>query len=256
MQGKTEIDRIGIKAYSLKVLKEEGLFKEKLLILEALPSREEFFQLLKKQGFKDGQKIFVRFSHPKKSVFLPKKLLEDFDSIYNFASGNYSSGLAVIVHDYIQGKYGGTISRYGDELIMEFVESGWNSDYAVNIDTAIFTETESTWYLYKGERKVPVYEEGKGVTVKTVTQLDDETVQKLFLEIKGKLGKVTKLLISIPAAEDRADKLMQVIHKIKDKVDTVFIGYGVLSHPAILLREAGIRVERKLSNYRVLKLKY
>jgi len=200
-------------------------------------------------------------------------------------------------------------------LIMEFVESGWNSDYAVNIDTAIFTETESTWYLYKGERKVPVYEEGKGVTVKTVTQLDDETVQKLFLEIKGKLGKVrklltenlnslefliseelkfkpielqyidfeekkltqmgnenvfelktpydlrrwdgkTKLLISIPAAEDRADKLMQVIHKIKDKVDTVFIGYGVLSHPAILLREAGIRVERKLSNYRVLKLKY
>lgn len=66
----------------------------------------------------------------------------------------------------------------------------------------------------------------------------------------------TKLLVSIPASVDRADALLGVIHKIKKYTNHVFISYGFLSHPAILLREAGIQVERRISNYRTVSFNY
>ena len=71
-----------------------------------------------------------------------------------------------------------------------------------------------------------------------------------------KWDRKTPLLISIPTSVDRADGLMSVIKEIKDHTDFVYISYGVLSHPAILLREAGISVERRISNFRTVKFSY
>jgi hypothetical protein len=197
---------------------------------------------------------------------------------------------------------------------LEFVEGDWNADYSLNMDTAIFTDPVSTWYLYQEVRKVP-YVDGGEVKFKSIDPVNDELAKKIFenflpkisiirefltdeynslellIDEDGKFNplkllnikslphstplevldnvfeiktphdlehwdKKTKLLISIPANIDKADALMSVIAEIKKYTDSVYISYGILSHPAILLREAGLKVERKISNYKILKFNY
>ncbi|QQS39231.1 hypothetical protein IPM62_01280 [Candidatus Woesebacteria bacterium] len=90
---------------------------------------------------------------------------------------------------------------------------------------------------------------------------ENNNLQNDIFEIKTphdlvKWDKKTPLLISIPATVDRADALMGVIQEIKKYTRHAYISYGILSHPAILLREAGIAVERKMSNYKLVKITY
>jgi hypothetical protein len=310
------IDRIGIKAYSLLILKEKGLFEEKLYVSSDLPKKEEFIEGLKNVGFKDGDEMAARFSHPSKVVNLPRKICTGFDEMYQFYETNMKDNYTIMIHDLIHAKYGGTISWIEDELVMEFTEGDWNSEYCLNTDTAMFKNGVSTWYLYKEKRKV-AYVDKQDVKSKFIDPIDDKTAKAIFGKIAPKIStleellkgefntlefliddnlsfkplkllniftedeqilqknkskeeifelktphdlkkwdKKTKLLISIPATEDRADALIGVISEIKKYTDSVYIGYGILSHPAILLREAGISVERKVSNFRVLEFNY
>lgn len=309
-----EIKKIGIKAYSLKLLKKMGVFEENLYVSAYLPPKEEFYEQLKSSGFKDGDELSCRFSHPSKSVHLPRKICNSFKEAYDFYIENFKEGYTIMIHNLMHAKYAGTITNTDGELVMEFIEGDWNADYSMNIDTAIFKDGISTWYLYTDKRKVP-YVINRQVKFKEVEPISEELAEKIFRNIVPKLplikellskefnslellidenkrfqalklhniesgkkkeflpagenifelktphdlkrwDKKTKLLISIPANIDRADALMGVITEIKKYSDEVYISYGILSHPAILLREAGFKVERKISNYRVLKFNY
>ncbi len=310
-----KIDEIGIKAYSLEILKDQGLFDEKLYISADKLSKKELVHNLQKAGFQDGEKMFVRFSSPDTSIKLPKKGCNGFDTLYRFVNEQTKKDLVLIVHSFILGKYGGTITRVGDELVMEFIKGGWNADYSINVDTVTFKDGLSKWYVYQGHRTVPYVVNGQ-VIQKRIGPLERKTIQKIFSSVSPQIGKITKLLdnefnsleflidsnyclkpielqniatvdhqlkinkcpdkvfelktphdlkrwdrttdllISIPADMDRADELLLVIKEIKNFVSHVYINYGILSHPAILLREEGIKVERKMSNYRLMTLPY
>lgn len=309
-----EIKKIGIKAYTLKYLKEKGVFKENLFISEKLPVKKDFIKRLEASGFRDGDELSCRFSHPIKTIYLPRTIANSFDEAYLFYKKYIRKDLTILIHNLMHAKYAGTITRVNDGLILEFVEGDWNADYSLNMDTAIFNDSESTWYLYQNERKVP-YVDGGEVKYKNINSISDTMAEKIFGNFFPKLDiingiltneynslellidedgrfhplkllninslphstelesldsvfeiktpydlehwdKKTKLLISIPANIDKADALMSVISEIKKYTDSVYISYGILSHPAILMREAGFKVERKISNYKVLKFKY
>ncbi len=311
---KEEINKIGIKAYTLKLLKEKGIFKENLYISPSLPSKEKFIKDLENSGFEDGDELSCRFSHPTKTIHLPRTIANSFDKAYEFYLKNIRKDLTILIHNLMHAKYAGTISKIKEGLLLEFIEGDWNADYSLNMDSAIFGEGESIWYLYQKERKVPYVVEGC-VKYKTIYPVKDDLAKKIFrnflpkinivrgilsdsynslellidedgsfyplkllniehlsknvvfekvedfYEIKTpydlkKWDKRTKLLISIPANFDKADALIKVISKVKKYTDSVYISYGILSHPAILMREAGLKVERKRSDYRVLKFKY
>lgn len=309
-----EIQKIGIKAYSLKLLKEKRIFEENLYISSYMPSKEEFVKELESEGFKDGDELSCRTSHPSKEVHLPRTIVNSFDEAYEFYANNLRKGFSIVLHTLMHAKYAGTITKADNELVFEFVEGDWNADYSLNMDTAIFNNVGSTWYLYQGKRKVP-YVVGSEVKYKEIDPVKDDLAKKIFDNLLSKLpiikgilsgnfnslellidddgkfqalkllniesvskekpsqvldevfelktqhdlvhwDKKTKLLISIPANIDRADAMMDVIAKIKKYTSDVYIGYGILSHPAILLREAGFKVERKISNYKVIKFNY
>ena len=309
-----EIKKIGIKAYTLKYLKEKGIFEGKLYINSDLPPQEKFSKELREIGFKNGGELSCRFSNPSRAVHFPRQTCKSFESAYKFFRQKYKKGDTIIVHDLLHAKYDGTITLLGDELILEFIEGDWNSGYSLNADTAIFSNGISTWYLYQNRRITP-FVNGSKIEFKEIHSISEETAKKIFKNIipqlpflnellsgdfnslatliddDGRLqpmklhtikpdyissilekenrvfevkessdlrrwDKNTKLLISIPANVDRADKLMGVISEIKKYTDSVYISYGILSHPAILMREAGLKVERKISNYKILKFKY
>lgn len=310
----SEIKEIGIKAYSLKLLKEKHIFDEKLYISPDLPPKELFYASLIKEGFKDGDELSCRTSHPLKEVHLPRTIANSFDEAYEFYTKNLRRDFSIVLHTLMHAKYAGTITKADNELVFEFVEGDWNADYSLNMDTAIFNNVGSTWYLYQGKRKVP-YVVGSEVKYKEIDPVKDDLAKKIFDNLLSKLpvikdilsgnfnslellidddgkfqalkllniesvskkkpsqvldevfelktqhdlvhwDKKTKLLISIPANIDRADALMNVITEVKKYTDDVYISYGILSHPAILLREAGFKVERKISNYKVIKFNY
>lgn len=310
------IEQIGIKAYSLNLLKEHGLFDGNLFISRSLENKEKFIKDLKKAGFGLGERMVVRFSHPNELLKLPRGIFSNVDELYEFLNENHRKDLTFIIYDFTEGKFGGTVSLVDGELIMEFIEGDWNADYVMNMDTVVFKDGKSKWYLYKEKRKVP-YVENEVVKLREVNPLTDLEVMELFKKIKPKISNIfnllerhkndfnsvefiistdlkfkgielhkievtgkdfdkkevldeyfelktphdlrrwdrkTKLLISIPASIDRADALLGIIHEIKKYTNSASISYGVLSHPAILLREAGINIERKISNYRMLDL--
>lgn len=309
-----ETEKIGIKAYTLKFLKEKGVFKENLYISDDLPSKEDFINSLKSEGFKDGDELSCRFSTPVRAVHFPRKTCNGFDEAYEFFKGIYKKGDTIIVHNLLHGKYDGTITLFNNEIILEFVEGDWNAGYSLNADTAVFNDRVSTWYLYQGKRKTPFvdgteikYKEIKPISDAIAKKINNNIVHKLpllrellseeynslatLIDEDGKLqpmklhsikpssvkplplnedeiyeikmpsdlrrwDKKAKLLISIPANIDKADALMGVISEIKKYTDNVYISYGILSHPAILMREIGLKVERKISNYKILKFKY
>jgi hypothetical protein len=309
-----EIRKIGIKAYSLKVLKERNIFEENLYISSDLSSKEKFVEAMEGEGFKDGDELSCRFSNPSRTVHFPRKTCSSFDEAYAFFKTSFKRGDTIIVHNLMHAKYDGTITFADDEIVMEFIEGDWNAGYSLNADTAVFKDGVSIWYLYQKVRKVP-YVDGATVKFKDIGPISEETAEKITKNIAAKLpflkdllsgdfnslatlidddgrlqplklhnilpdsikpsqiaekdvfelktpldlrrwDKKIKLLISIPANIDRADVLMGVISEIKKYTDNVYISYGILSHPAILLREAGFKVERKISNYKVLKFKY
>jgi len=309
-----EIEKIGVKAYTLKFLKEKGIFKENLYISENLPARQKFIKDLEACGFKDGDELSCRFSHPTKTIYLPRTIANSFNEAYEFYKVNIRKDFIILIHNLMHAKYAGTITKVDTELFLEFVEGDWNADYSLNMDTAIFSGGESTWYLYQKIRRVPYVSEAD-VKYKEVRPVNDNLAKTMNQKIASKINlineilsseynslellidmdgnfqplkllnirsltrhiptklqdevfeiktphdfirwdKKTKLLISIPANIDKADALLSVISEIKKYTDIVYISYGILSHPAILLREAGLKVERKMSNYKVLKFKY
>ncbi len=309
-----EIKKIGIKAYSLKILKERHIFEENLYISSDLTSKEEFVKALEREGFRDGDELSCRFSNPTRTVHFPRKTCSSFAEAYAFFKASYKKGDTVIVHNLMHAKYDGTITLMNDEIVMEFIEGDWNAGYSLNADTVVFKDGISTWYLYQRVRKVP-YVVGAEIKFKEIDPITNATAEKISKNIASKLtflkdllsgdfnslatlidddgrlqplklhnikpesikpsqfaeksvfelktpldlrrwDKKTKLLISIPANIDRADALMGVISEIKKYTDDVYISYGILSHPAILMREAGFSVERKISNYKILKFNY
>lgn len=309
-----EIKKIGVKAHTLKLLKEKGIFKENLFISENLPSKKDFIKGLEASGFKDGDELSCRFSHPVRNIYLQRIIANSFDEAYSFYRKTKKKNYTILIHNLMHAKYAGTITQVNDGLVLEFVEGDWNADYSLNMDTAIFTDSESTWYLYQKERKAPYVDGGK-VKYKMIDPVGDVLAKKIFRNFLPKISiikeiltekfnslellideggmfyplkllnikslphstqldvlddvfeiktphdlerwdKKSKLLISIPANIDKADELMSVISEVKKYTNEVFISYGILSHPAILLREAGLKVERKISNYKVLKFNY
>src|SRR4030042_2130221 len=302
-----EIKKTGIKAYTLKLLKEKGIFEGNLYISSQLLSKELFEKDLLEEGFNDGDELSCRFSNFSRAVHFPRKTCGSFKEAYDFFKTNFKKGDTIIVHNLLHAKYDGTISLLGDELVMEFLEGDWNAGYSLNADTAVFKDRESVWYLYQKIRRVP-YVDGTKIKFKRIDPIPNITAEKILKNILPKLpslrellsgefnslatlidengrlqplklhkinpsstkplplsgnevfeiktpsdlrrwDKKTKLLISIPANIDRAVALLRVITEVKKYTDSVYIGYGILSHPAILMREAGLKVERKISNY-------
>lgn len=309
-----EVKKIGVKAFSLKFLKEKGLFTGNLYISTTLPSKEQFIKDLEKEGFRNVDELSCRFSNPSRAIHFPRMACKSFDEAYNFYKTNFKKGETIIIHNLLHAKYDGTISLLDQELVMEFIEGDWNAGYSLNADTATFRDGVSTWYLYKGKRTVP-YVDGTVIKIKEIMPISESTVKNFFenlvprlpfltdllsgefnsmgvlIDEEGKFqpfklhnineasskaptiirddifelksphdlkrwNRKTKLLISIPANIDRADVLMQMISEIKKYTESVYVGYGELSHPAILLREAGLKVERRISNYKILKFRY
>lgn len=59
-----------------------------------------------------------------------------------------------------------------------------------------------------------------------------------------------KLLLTIPCDLDRGNQLLEVASKISGKTEIVYVRYGVLSHPSIVLREMGFEVKQLTEDYR------
>src|SRR3989338_4974634 len=217
------IEKIGIKAYSLSLLKNLGLFEDNLYISSVLPSKDRFFEGLRKAGFNDRDEMSARFSHPSKSVHLPRKICSNFNDAYEFYQKMFKNMANKI------------------PLFYKVLSLGFNSLELLIDNNAKF--------------KVLKLHNIKS-SIKNLMALSDGSIFELKTphDIK-RWDKKQQLLISIPATVDRADALMKVITEIKKYTDSVYISYGILSHPAILLREFGFKVERKISNYRVLKFK-
>src|SRR3989344_7642797 len=188
-----ETKKIGIKAYSLKLLKERGIFEENLYISSTLPSKDEFTDDLEKEGFVEGDELSCRFSHPSKSVHLPRKICNSFSEAYDFYKKNFKEEYTIMIHNLMHAKYGGTITRVDGELIMEFIEGDWNADYSLNVDTAIFKDGISIWHLYNDKRKVP-YVIDKKVQFKEIEPISDTLAEKMFKNMVPKLPLLKELL--------------------------------------------------------------
>lgn len=74
---------------------------------------------------------------------------------------------------------------------------------------------------------------------------------KNYKDIK-KWDKKQKLLLSIDVFRQDKDKFLQLIEEIKPYQKEVFIEYGLLSHPAILLREQGINTKPYIKDYEII----
>lgn len=71
---------------------------------------------------------------------------------------------------------------------------------------------------------------------------------KSYDDIK-KWDKKTDLLLTLTVYRKDKDKFLKLIDEIKKYKNEVYVEYGLLSHPAILLREAGLATKPYLKDY-------
>ena len=87
-----EIQKIGIKAYTLKLLKEKGLFEGNLFISSQLPIKDQFEKELISKGFKEKDELSCRFSNPSRAIHFPRETCSGFGEAYKFFKKNYKKG--------------------------------------------------------------------------------------------------------------------------------------------------------------------
>jgi hypothetical protein len=301
------------KAESLLFLKSIGLAPEPLLILQKLPKKEIFFDDLRKNGFKNGQEIGVRFSYTG-IMEVPRSMgLFSFDEVYDFLKKYFRKGSAIIIHPFIKASYVGTLYFYENKLLINIIKSGiWEPMVGKNCDIFLIDDKKSKCFRYKKLRIV--YEpKDKKLAKKIIEPLTKQEIKKLLkifndnqailaqldkfpnlilefiitpknkilgmeLEHAGKnidqkipkekdlleinryedikrWDKKKNLLLTLTIFRKDKDKFLHLINKIKHYKKAVFINYGLLSHPAILLREQGIKTYPYINNYEILNYK-
>ena len=55
--------------------------------------------------------------------------------------------------------------------------------------------------------------------------------------------------VSSSGLRSQVEKLLKIIENLKGEVMKVYVKYGLLSHPSILLREAGLKVNKLTEGY-------
>jgi len=64
------------------------------------------------------------------------------------------------------------------------------------------------------------------------------------------------LLLTLNVYREEKNKFLDLINKIKPYKKEIFVEYGLLSHPAILLRESGIATKPYISDYEILTFEF
>jgi hypothetical protein len=77
---------------------------------------------------------------------------------------------------------------------------------------------------------------------------------KSYDDIK-KWDKKSDLLLTLTVYRKDKDKFLKLIDEIKKYKSEVYVEYGLLSHPAILLREVGLATKPYLKDYEEIIIK-
>src|SRR3989344_385291 len=94
---KEDIQKIGIKAYSLRLLKEKQLFDGNLYISSELQSEKQFIESVEGEGFRDGQELSCRLSNSTRAIHFPRTASKSFKTAYDFFKVNFKRGDTLIV---------------------------------------------------------------------------------------------------------------------------------------------------------------
>jgi len=306
------VHKIGIKAYSILLLKKNNLFNNKLLIITKFPTKNYFKEQIMQSKFNLEKGIFVRMSSKYTSIKLPKGKFYSIDKAYRFLKDNYKKGLTIIIHKHLKGKFGGTLTKYKGRLIMEFIKGNWNADYSINPDIIEFSRKGPILSSFYNRRRKTAIIKGEDIYHINIEPLNDIECKKIIKAMNKNLNKIYRILnkddfnsieffidskyefvpfelqcmrklsynlrkegdilkksffevksvddlkewdgngeilIDIECDIDRAEKLLKIIENLKGEVMKVYVKYGLLSHPSILLREAGLKVNKLTEGY-------
>jgi hypothetical protein len=143
----------GKKAESLLFLKEKGFFNSPLLILKKLPRIEEFKDILKLEGFKDGEELAVRFSSSDVCNLPRSIILESFEQVYKFVQENIQEGIFPIIHKFFMPAFSGTLLKLNNEIKIDLINGAWEPDSANNCDFLIIKDEAAKIYFLDKEKE-------------------------------------------------------------------------------------------------------
>ena len=298
------IKKYGLKAASLLYLKEHGFFPKKLLVLDYLPSFNEFQDLLAQSGLSNVP-FGIRFSqHNPQLCIKSKHWITDINSAYKFLNEYSYQGVAII-QEHTDPYMMGTLYFGKDALFINIVPGTWASSACDSCDiieigkNIIYHKyTKNRHALYAVEhgfepRIAPPFSQAQIEKLITLFQgllpklallhkermmiefIVDENYHFIAMEMKkskqaiindkpsstkdlfevNKASDLTQwdkksdLLIAIKLGREHPPEFFSMIDIIKQHKDRVYIKYGLLSHPAILLREKGIKTIQYAQDY-------
>jgi len=96
------------------------------------------------------------------------------------------------------------------------------------------------------------YPKGKNLFIPPQSPSENLKIIKRYKDIE-KWDRQKDLLLSITVFRRDRDKFLDLVKKIKPFKKEVFVEYGLLSHPAILLREQGINTKPYMADYEIIK---
>ncbi|MFH1501344.1 MAG: hypothetical protein ABIE22_05380 [archaeon] len=175
----------GQKAESLLELKRKGLFNQKLVVLEDLPEKKDFFNLLMEKGFKNGEDLAVRFSSPTKHTNLPRSIvIKSIEGVYSFIKENFKDGLYPIIHTFVFPDFGGTLIKKNDKFYINIVNGAWEPLSSQSCDVIILGDEDFIWFY--PEEKECLLVEGERLIKKRLKNVEEDIIS-LAIFIKRKV---------------------------------------------------------------------
>ncbi|TRZ54654.1 hypothetical protein D4Q76_01975 [archaeon] len=294
----SEIDKIGYKAASLRLLYDLGLFPDGVLIIDkdVIIDKKLFYQA----GFKDNDKLAVRFSSPTLKI-LPRSItLNSIDEAIDYIQKVKQPQMHPIVAKLISVKYSGAVYLDDEKFILDLWPGLDEYEVMTGPSDRVFESDNKVRILrYKGKRKARFIDENGNIYWDEAGPLDLKEIEHIYEKIKsqkeklevlrknfdpllcdfhidmngkiffmgvfktgrismheseppGRFYRITSIidaknwdgkgsvLIDMRLPREKKNELLMAIEIISKKTNHVYVTFGLLSHPAILLREAGI----------------
>ncbi len=280
------------------MLYELGLFPDAVLIIDkdVIIDKNLFYQA----GFKDNDKLAVRFSSPTVKN-LPRSItLNSVDEAIDYIQKVRQPQTYPIIAKLISVKYSGAVYLDDKDFILDLWPGLDEYEVMTGPSDRIFELDRKVRILnYKGRRKARFVDENGSVYWDEAEPLELKEIERIYKKIKShedklktlrkdfnpllcdfhidingkiffmgvfKTGKISvheselpghfhriasvidaknwdgkgDVLIDMRLPREKKDELLLAIEILSKKTNHVYVSFGLLSHPAILLREAGI----------------
>src|SRR3989344_3560522 len=238
------VQQYGIKAASLLYLQELGLFQKKMVVVPKLISEDDFYSLLEKKGFKDTA-FGIRFSPQNPMLGIKSKHnISNWQEGYRFFRDHLYQG-AAIIQEHTDPEYMGTLHFGEGKITVNLVPGTWASSAWDSCDIMEIGE-KIDYYRYTVEREA-LYGSAAGFVPRKVAPFSLLQVQE-FSDLAS-WDKKQDVLISLKLGRDISPSFLPLLSEIKKHKTFVYVKYGLLSHPAILIREQGLETKQYFYDY-------